>query len=47
MLDYLTGVAAPVLFFLGVLWWFLILVGSVAAVALVYTIREWWAKRGR
>jgi hypothetical protein len=47
MAEYITGLAAPVLFWLAVLAWFLILVGSVAAVALVYMIREWWAKRGR
>ncbi|UVK63586.1 membrane protein [Arthrobacter phage Janeemi] len=45
MADYMTGVAAPVLFLLGVLSWAVILVGSVAAVAAVYWLRERWWKR--
>jgi hypothetical protein len=47
LVEYVTGLAAPVLFLLGVLAWALILVGSCAAVVLVYLVREWWAKRGR
>ncbi|WNO26082.1 membrane protein [Arthrobacter phage Wildwest] len=45
MADYMTGLAAPVLFLLGVVSWALIIVGSVAAVAAVYWIGERWRKR--
>ncbi|QOP65194.1 membrane protein [Arthrobacter phage Tuck] len=36
---------APVLFVLGVISWAVILVGSCAAVAAVYWLRERWWKR--
>lgn len=45
MAEYITGVAAPILFFLGIGLWFLILVGSVALVALVYGLRDAWKRR--
>ncbi|UJQ86856.1 membrane protein [Arthrobacter phage Reedo] len=45
MAEYVVDVVAPVLFFLGVAAWFLIIVGSCGAVALVYWLRELWRKR--
>lgn len=45
MAEFIAGVAAPVLFFLGVLSWALIILGSIAAVAAVYWIGERWRKR--
>ncbi|UYL87672.1 membrane protein [Arthrobacter phage VResidence] len=45
MVEFMTGLAAPVLFLLGVLYCFVILVGSVALVALVYWLRDLWKKR--
>lgn len=45
MAEFIVGVAAPLLFLIAVVAWFLILVGSVAAVALVYWIRDTWKKR--
>lgn len=39
------GVDPGVMFLIGVASWFVILVGSVAAVAAVYWIRERWWKR--
>lgn len=45
--EYITGTTGLALFLLACLWWFVILVGSVAAVAAVYAVREWWRKRGR
>ncbi|QIG58542.1 hypothetical protein PQE18_gp64 [Arthrobacter phage DrSierra] len=45
MAEFITGIAAPVLFFLGVLSWALIILGTVGAVAAVYWIGERWRKR--